>query len=287
VEECIDVVHAHVSIVSPVAFGGAAAAWRFGIPTAVTFHSIVPGTPTLMAMLRTLLRTARWPVAWSAVSRLVADEVAPIAGGVDHVAIVPNAVDVDAWRPLPREGASDVIEIVTAMRLVAKKRPHVLVQTMRALVAGGANVRLTIAGEGTLRSAIEGAIDDETLSGRVRLVGAVSREELRALYARSDIFVNPALRESFGLAAVEARASGLPVVAMSRSGVAEWIEDGVHGLLADDDDHFTAQVARLVADGPLRARIRATNTAQPPDAGWDRSLAAHARLYQTARDMMP
>lgn len=69
------------------------------------------------------------------------------------------------------------------------------------------------------------------LAGRhTRLLGRVSDEELRRLYREAAFFVQPGV-EDFGMAAVEALASGTPVVAVGEGGVLDIVEDGVHGVL--------------------------------------------------------
>jgi glycosyltransferase involved in cell wall biosynthesis len=65
--------------------------------------------------------------------------------------------------------------------------------------------------------------------------GGAADHELRRLYARSDIFVMPTRWESFGLAALEARCSGLPVLAMRQGGVFECLREGIEACFADND----------------------------------------------------
>src|SRR3954454_17501501 len=74
-DEAPDVVHAHVSIVSPAALGGAAYAVRRRMPTVVTFHSIVPQTRRLARAAGMLLSARRWNALFTAVSQRVAREV--------------------------------------------------------------------------------------------------------------------------------------------------------------------------------------------------------------------
>ena len=66
----------------------------------------------------------------------------------------------------------------------------------------------------------------------VELVGRLTRDEIRELFSSADIFVAPANLESFGIAALEARCAGLPVVAKARTGIREFVEHGREGLLA-------------------------------------------------------
>ena len=81
--------------------------------------------------------------------------------------------------------------------------------------------------------------------------------------AVASVYVAPALLESFGLAALEARTVGLPVVACGRGGVGEFVVHRVNGLLTLDDDDMVSALAELVMDGASRAELTANNRAQP------------------------
>ena len=318
-EECVDVAHCHVSIVSPAALGGAAGAQRLGIATVVTFHSIVPQTRALARVMAHVLGTRRWRVRYTAVSRRVAREVEPFAAR-KPIGILPNGIDVEFWRE-PEGGArwalrdgrvavgggrlairgrrgsmqrhpvditaspdrqAPTANLITVMRLNAKKRPLALVDLMerlRTLVPSGHEVRLRVVGDGPKRSALERAVRRRGLVDAIEVLGAKTRDEIRDLLSESDVFVLPAVRESFGIAALEARCAGVPVVAMASSGVSELIEHGREGLLARSDGELAEQVARLVRDERLRESIACHNQTTTPSFDWPDVLAAHLAVY--------
>ncbi len=87
--------------------------------------------------------------------------------------------------------------------------------------------------------------------------------------------------ESFGIAAIEARTAGLPVVARADSGIREFVHDGVEGLLASDDAEMVDAIVRLVTDPALRQRIRTHNRTVAPMQDWDfvqsRAVEEYAR----------
>jgi glycosyltransferase involved in cell wall biosynthesis len=124
------------------------------------------------------------------------------------------------------------------------------------------------------------------MSGWVELTGRLDRDRLRDVYRRADLFVAPARLESFGIAALEARTAGLPVVAMARAGIREFVEPEVEGLLADGDRAMTAAVTRLVVDAPLRAAIAAHNRAVLPRMTWPSVLEQCERAYRRAGDLV-
>ena len=133
-DEGVDVAHCHVSIVSPVALGGALEAKRRGIAATVTFHSVVPQTPLLARLVNLSLRTSRWPVCYSAVSERVARDVRP-AAGQRPITVLSNGIDAAYWRVDPVPARDDSLRVMTVMRLNPKKRPLALVDFTSRLIA--------------------------------------------------------------------------------------------------------------------------------------------------------
>jgi glycosyltransferase involved in cell wall biosynthesis len=94
--------------------------------------------------------------------------------------------------------------------------------------------------------------------------------------------VAPAPLESFGIAALEARTVGLPVVGRRGSGVQEFVRDGVNGYLAADDEGMADALARLVTDDGLRESMKAYNRSTPPEQAWGRILDGAEAEYRRA-----
>ncbi len=132
-----------------------------------------------------------------------------------------------------------------------------------------------LVGDGAARAEIEAVM--APFGQRIRFAGAVSQQELLALYASADLYVWPAINEAYGMAFLEAQAAGVPVVAGRTGGVPAVVADGVAGLLTPigDAEAFAAAVARLLDDPAERARL-AANTAARIAARHDDRAAAHA-----------
>ena len=131
-----------------------------------------------------------------------------------------------------------------------------------------------LVGDGAARAEIEGLM--VPFGSRIRFAGAVSQDELLALYASADLYVWPAINEAYGMAFLEAQASGVPVVAGRTGGVPAVVADGVAGVLTPIGDavSFAAAVGRLLDDPKERARL-AANTAARIAARHDDRAAAH------------
>ena len=279
-----DLVHCHQSIYNPSVSGFTYLAQRAGLPTVVTFHSIMRGYTPAFALYDLLAGWSRWPVTFTAVSELVAAEISQLLGG-RPVPVLPNAIEPAAWKPRDPVPSRGVFRVVSSMRLVRRKRPRALVDMLALLrdrLPPGMRLRARILGRGTERDRVRRLIAARGLGAEVELCGRVTHEDMREVYARSDVFVLPSLEESFGIAALEARAAGLPVVAMRDSGPAAFIRHGCEGLLADSDADMVAALVRLARDPAMRLRIAQHNRTTPAPYAWDEVLALHLDTYAGA-----
>jgi glycosyltransferase involved in cell wall biosynthesis len=285
-EERFDLVHAHASVVSPAAYAGLVAAARAELPAVLTFHSMLYRSSMLLAASDGALGWSR-KVVLTAVSSVVAAQAARWMPGAS-VGILPNAIDTHFWRVSAPRVRQPEIHFVCAMRLSRKKRPHALVRAFAEasrFVAGAPALRLTLAGDGPDRESTARLAAELGVADRVELPGQCSREELRALYARADAFVLPSERESFGIAALEARAAGLPVIAMLAGGARDFIAQGVNGLLARDESELARFIARLALDEPFRRFIANRNASEPPPYDWSDVVRTHRVIYDVAAEL--
>lgn len=252
-----ELVHAHVGVVSPFAWAAVEQALALGLPTVVTVHSMLG--PMRRALAPLLRRWERHGALLTAVSDAAAREVC--RAGVARVAVLPNAIRLGDWpRVITPEGP---LTFVTTTRLVGRKRVVPLVRSFaRAHLPDG--VRLVVIGDGPQRSLVQEAARCAGVADAVRLTGRLAPEQVRAELGRAHAFVSPARLEAFGIAALEARASGLPVIALRGSGVAELVEDGVTGLLATDDLGLADAMTRLATEPDTLARLRAACATTPP-----------------------
>lgn len=284
-----DVIHVHVSMFSPYGIGVARAAAKAGVPVLVTVHSMWSGAGGILR-LAAVTGLRRWPVAWSAVSHAAAETFARSLGGV-KVSVLPNAIDVASWRsphvgddPASWQQTSQSVTIISVMRLMPRKRPLQMLRTFEQVLrlTGRDDIRLVIVGDGPLRDRVERHVRRRGLSEHVRVTGRLPRSHVRDELTAASVYVAPAPKESFGIAALEARCAGLPVIASRRSGVGEFIRDRVDGILVDGDAEMVVALADLVRDPSLRDRIAAHNRAVTPAFDWVAILDRTAGLYELA-----
>jgi colanic acid/amylovoran biosynthesis glycosyltransferase len=157
--------------------------------------------------------------------------------------IVHSGIDLTALphRP-PYRKADEPTRLLTVGRLVEKKGIEYAVRAVGHLVKSGRQVRLTVAGDGPLGSALAQLIGAEGLQDHVRLIGWVDDDRVPGLLREAHILVAPSVTAASGdtegipNTVKEAMASGLPVVSTWHGGVPELVEDGVSGLLAPEKD---------------------------------------------------
>ncbi len=278
-----DLVHCHHSVYSPATACVAYLAQRAGLPTVVSFHSLLNGYASAFAALDSVTGWSRWPAAFCAVSDRVARGLQPLLGR-RPVHVLPNGIEPSAWQCPPASPSSE-FRVVSTMRLVRRKRPRALIEMLahlRERLPDGLRLRARIIGGGTERPAVERLIAERRLGSEVELCGRLPPERIREAYGDADVFVLPSLEESFGLAALEARAAGLPLVVMGGSGPADFIEHGRSGLVARSDAHMTAALVTLARDPEMRARMAAHNRRVPPPFGWDEVVGRHLAVYENA-----
>ncbi|MFP5347152.1 MAG: glycosyltransferase family 4 protein [Actinomycetes bacterium] len=280
-----DVLHVHASTFSPLAYLTARAGARAGVPVVVTGHSLWSYATPIFRLADRGLGWAHWPVEWSAVSTVAAEPLRALLPPGRPVTVLPNGVDRAEWdvEPVPR--SSDDVHIVSVLRFARRKRPLDLVDmlsTASRLVPDSVRLRATLVGDGPLLPATEGALRRAGMDEWVQLPGRLGRTDIAELFARADIYVAPADLESFGIAALEARCAGLPVVGKRNTGLQDFIRHGTEGLLADSDEELVQALALLAARPEQRIAMAEHNRSQPPKVGWEHILETCEALYGSA-----
>lgn len=280
-----DVVHIHAGLATPLAFLTAHAVSNAAIPMVVTLHSVIGPLSPLYRVGNFAVPWRRWNAVFSAVSPLAAAPIQDLLGLETPVVILPNAVDVDGWS-VDRVSHEPTRVVVTAVtRFTKRKRALPLLKALRRVrEATDPRIRIeaVIIGEGSQEGAMRRYIARHKMGGWVTMPGRLSHEQIRESFRHSDVFVAPAIQESFGIAALEARAAGIPVIAMADSGIREFIEHERDGVLVPDDDALVAALGELVTDASRREAMAAHNRRIPVAFGWAEAVEAASRAYLRA-----
>jgi len=283
----------HVITEGPIGSFGRSYALRRGIPLMTSFHTNFPRYAArylgewAVGPVRTYLgRFHRPALVTQTPSETARDELrswqlprATVWGrGVDTRRFMPERRSEDRRRLL---GPMDGPIVLHVGRLAVEKDPDTLIATFRtAYAALGAGARFVVAGDGP-----QGARVREALPF-ARHLGFLTREVLADLYADADLFVFPSPTETCGLVALEAMASGLPVIGSDSGGVKENILDGINGLVvpAADAGRFTEAIVALVQDDDRRRAMGQGARGFAVGRDWERELDQLEVLYSRATD---
>jgi N-acetyl-alpha-D-glucosaminyl L-malate synthase BshA len=202
----------------------------------------------------------------------------------DAVAIdvVPNFVDVARFSPRAAAAPGGVPVVVHVSNFRPLKRVEDVVRVF-ARVRAARPARLRLVGDGPARPGALALAASLGVAADVDWLG--ERDDLPALLADAAAFLLPSASESFGLAALEALACGVPVVAARVGGLPEVVADGEVGFLhaAGDIEGMAASAARLLDDPALRARLATAARARaealfPVEPAVDRYEAIYRRV---------
>lgn len=250
----LDILHVHYAIPHAVSALLAKEILGGGPKLVVTLHgtdiTVVGADPAFLPVVRWALEKAD---AVTAVSHALAQQTREVIGTERDIVVIPNFVDLDRCDPtlqaayrkrLSPDGAP---VLVHASNFRPVKRVLDVVEVFRR-VRAQIPCHLAMIGDGPERPAAERAVREAGLAAWVDFLGNVSPVE--GALGAGDVFLLPSQEESFGLAALEAMACGVPVVASRVGGVPEVVVHGRGGFLfpVGDVGAMAAQVLTLLQD---------------------------------------
>jgi len=215
------------------------------------------------------------------------DGVLPLLAHLDRYIALPPFLDASAYKPSAGGGGPG---LGPSLVTVAMMRPGDKLASYRVLGAALSQLldlpwSLEVIGDGPARAEVEAAL--APLGDRVRYAGALDETAIAGRLGEANIFVWPAINEAFGMALLEAQASGLPVVAGNSGGVGDIVADGETGLLASpgEVDAFATAVRALLIAPERRAQFGAAACAKVARA--HDLAAAAARLGDIIAALTP
>jgi len=283
----LDVLHAHYALPHAVsAFLARSAAEtdaRRAAPRVVTtLHgtdiTIVGSDPSYAPLTQFVIAQSD---AATAVSASLAQETRELfcnqSGSVCDIEVIHNFVDTERFHPAAEPRADDAPAVaIHVSNFRAVKRVPWLVEAF-AEASQGTNARLALVGDGPEEPAAQERARALGVEDRVDFHGM--RDDLAELLSHADAFCLPSSTESFGLSALEAMATGTPVVATRVGGVPEVVKDGETGYLVEVDDRagFAARLRELLTN---RDQARKLGDAARADAVERFRLDVIVRRYE-------
>lgn len=216
-------------------------------------------------------------------SQVMARAVERLAQPDMPIHVVPFGVDLDRFEPRPHPKSPDEPLVIGSVKSLEKLYGiEYLLRAFGSLFNQNGDLRLVIVGDGTQRPVLESLASELQIAEPSRFVGRVPHEQVIRYLHEMDIFVVPSLQESFGVAAVEAAAAGLPVVASNVGGLPEVVVDGETGFLVPpaDVEALSGRLSQLSADPALRQRMgQAGRAFVKAHYDWQVNATQMERLY--------
>ena len=249
----VDIVHIH--------FGGRSVRWLARAATGAKVVVHIHATILEPRGLSPVFFSARGADVVVAVSRAVASRV------VDGpVRVIYNGVGIPGAGALAlRCRSTSEVVLGTARRLIVLKGIEYLLDAAAVLRREFPSLRVEIAGSGAQRKELEQRVAQLGLTSSVEFLGWV--DDFSSVLPRWDVFVLPSLEEGFPIAALDAMAAGLPVVASAVGGVPELIEDGKTGWLVPprDVEALASRIRLLLSNREQRLAMGAAAQARVQD----------------------
>jgi 1,2-diacylglycerol 3-alpha-glucosyltransferase len=199
-----------------------------------------------------------------------------------NIRVIPTGIDTERFRPgldgiaiRERHGLGDKKVVIHVGRLSPEKRLDVLIKAFVNIDA-----TLMVIGKGALENELKELASSLGISERVIFTGFVSDDELPSYYASADAAASSSTFEAQCLAIMDAMACGLPVACPNGRAFADFIDDGVNGILYDGTPEGCADAVKqcLSADASMGANARVTAEAHSLEV----SLNSYISLYEEA-----
>ncbi|HEY6118772.1 MAG TPA: N-acetyl-alpha-D-glucosaminyl L-malate synthase BshA [Pyrinomonadaceae bacterium] len=262
-EENLDLLHVHYAIPHSISAILARESLKpeRRLPVITTLH----GTDiTLVGADRSYLPITRYGISQSdgvtAISHYLKDATKEIFQ-FDKIQVIPNFIcqtdykrhAVDELRGTLAPAKEPLLVHVSNFRPV--KRPVDCVEILSHVLKKGISTRLVMVGDGSERTNVEHRARCLGISDKCSFVG--KQPKIVDYLSASDVLLLPSEQESFGLAALEAMACEVPVIASRVGGIPEVVDDGETGFLSDVGDVYKMadDAARLLVDPVLRAEM--------------------------------
>lgn len=217
--------------------------------------------------------------------------LAEYAGLTDRVTTVPTGIDMapfhqaDGQAVRRKYGWDQQKVLLSVSRLAEEKNVKTLLAAVAQVMKTNDDVRLLLVGDGPQRGDLERYAKKMGIGEHVEFTGRIPFDAIPAHLKAGDIFCFASITETQGLVTMEAMAAGLPIVAVDATGTSDSVNDGVEGLLTDNDSEVLAQaIKRLLDDQALQEKLRKNATRKAETFDMMVQTQKMAEVYEQAID---
>ena len=283
--------HAHDWL---VAHPAVALAEYFDVPLVSTIHATEAGRHTGWvsgSISRQVHAAESWLVRESdsliTCSASMSDEITELFGpGLAEIRVIRNGIDAALWPFAPRQPRQGPAQLLYLGRLEYEKGIHDAIAALPRIRRTHPGTTLIIAGEGTQQQwLVEQARKHKVLKATT-FAGRLDHTDLVRLLHSADAVVLPSHYEPFGIVALEAAATGTPLVTSNVGGLGEAVINGQTGVsFAPRDVAGLAAAVRVVLDDPAAAQRRAVAARErlTSDFDWHTVAGETAQVYLAAK----
>ena len=266
----LDVIHSH----SPFLLGrlGARAARRYKLPLVFTFHTLYDQYVHYFPFARQTSKQVVQRISrnfCNRSNRVIAPSNMIISylqriGVKTPIVNIPTGVDLEEFKDLDPTWLEknygvkpDEKVLLFVGRLGQEKNVTFLLRAFHTVQSSYPNCRLVMVGKGPLEGALRRMSRELGIQDKLIFTGVLPRQKIVHCYASADLFVFPSVTETQGLVIGEAKATGLPVVAIRAFGPAEMVYHGEDGFLTDPSpSSFTTAILDLLENRELYERMK-------------------------------
>ncbi len=287
----IDVLHVHYAI--PHAYAGYMAKKMLhedgiSLPIVTTLH----GTDITLVGSHPFYKTAvtfsiNKSDAVTSVSENLKQDTQRLFNTKKNISVIPNFIDLDKYQSNPKDCQRDLLaqpheRVITHISNFRPVKRIADVLRIFAELHHKIPSKLMMIGEGPERESAEQLSQDLNIADQVVFLG--NSNEVNKILCFSDLFLLPSETESFGLSALEAMASGVPVISSNTGGLSEVNIHGVSGYLSPvgDTDEMTKNAIEILSSDETLARFKAAAKTRAKQFNIHTIVPAYEKVYDTA-----
>lgn len=241
------------------------------IPLVVTFHGYDASILFTMEQYTRNIKKVFESAKIIAVSDMMKDELIQHGANENEISVIRCGISTEEFSvpdriPLfQKKNTNELISLLQISSFVEKKGHEYTVRAFKDFLQFYPNSKLTLAGDGYLKTRIQKLCDELGISERVLFPGNIDYRNVPELMRSADIFLHHSVtsaagdKEGIPTVLMEAMASGLPVISTYHSGIPELIDDNINGLLVNERDleGYTQKLIRMLDDkGELGKQAR-------------------------------
>ncbi len=170
------------------------------------------------------------------------------------IKIIPNAVNLEIFRPKEKATTSNKKIILTVSRLVKKNGIDDLIKAGQYL---DFDFKILVAGTGPDQAKLKELVKELNLENKVEFLGQIEHRDLIDYYYLADVFVRPSLSEGLGNVFLEAMAAGLPIIGTPVGGIPDFLIDRETGLFCQvkNPGSIAQKIKEILSNESLREKL--------------------------------